>query len=99
LQKIGGSSRLPVAQFRQAAARHPADCELTVTRLGPSVSIGGSNIFLGAASAIPRKILEPPMHTDGHRWTERREATAAMTGLWQSVESSLPPAAGADLPA
>ena len=40
-----------------------------------SVCIGGSNALLDVPSAIVSKALEPPMYTDGHRWTKPRDAT------------------------
>jgi hypothetical protein len=47
-------------------------CPLTFTRLGASVCIAGSNALLGAQSAIPRKVLEPPVHSDGPSRVKRR---------------------------
>jgi hypothetical protein len=46
---------------------------LTVTPLGPSVSIGGSNSLLAMADGAPRKGLEPPMHTVGPRGCSRSD--------------------------
>jgi hypothetical protein len=45
--KVTGLCVCLLLNFWQAAARNPADCQLTFTQLDPSVCIGGSITLLG----------------------------------------------------